>query len=95
MRYLRLVILLSIFGFGLNATAFAQICCLAGCVQDGNRCVTTGPTREPAGPSHALQVRRAQVEGTAAARRQSYSLGQTAFFLIGLQQRARPVPTNV
>ena len=40
MRYLRLVILISIFGFGLNTTVFAQICCPAGCVQDGGRCVT-------------------------------------------------------
>jgi hypothetical protein len=43
MRYLRVVILLSIFSFGMNATVFAQICCPAGCVQDANRCVTTGP----------------------------------------------------
>jgi hypothetical protein len=43
MRYLRLVILLSIFGFGFNATTFAQICCPAGCVQDASRCVTIGP----------------------------------------------------
>jgi hypothetical protein len=42
-RYLRLAILLSIFGFGFNTTAFAQICCPAGCVQDANRCVTIGP----------------------------------------------------
>jgi hypothetical protein len=47
MRYLRLVILLSIFSFGLNATVFAQICCPAGCVQDANRCVTTGPNPRP------------------------------------------------
>src|SRR5262245_21009909 len=43
MRYLRLVILLSIFGFGFNTTVFGQICCPAGCVQDANRCVTIGP----------------------------------------------------
>jgi hypothetical protein len=43
MRYLRLVILVTIFGFGLNKTVFAQICCPVGCVQDANRCVTTGP----------------------------------------------------
>jgi hypothetical protein len=43
MRYLRVVILVTIFGFGLNMTVFGQICCLAGCVQDGSRCVTTGP----------------------------------------------------
>lgn len=43
MQYLRLVILVSILGFGLNTTVFAQICCPAGCVQDSNRCVTTGP----------------------------------------------------
>lgn len=34
MRYLRLVILVSIFGFGLNTAAFA-ICCPAGCVKNG------------------------------------------------------------
>jgi len=49
MRYLRLVILISMFGFGLNTTVFAQICCRAGCVQDGNRCVTTGPTPRSCG----------------------------------------------
>jgi hypothetical protein len=34
MRYLRLVILVSIFGFGLNTAAFA-VCCLSGCVDNG------------------------------------------------------------
>src|SRR5262245_21775840 len=43
MRYLGLIILVSIFGFGLNTTAFAQTCCPPGSVQDGRRCVTSGP----------------------------------------------------
>jgi ribosomal protein L40E len=34
MRYLRLVILVSIFGFGLNTAAFA-VCCPGGCVENG------------------------------------------------------------
>ncbi len=34
MRYLRLVILVSIFGFGLNTAAFA-VCCPSGCVESG------------------------------------------------------------
>ena len=42
MRYLRLMILAAIFGL-FNTTGFAQVCCPAGCVQDSNRCVTTGP----------------------------------------------------
>lgn len=29
---------------GLSHTAFAEICCPGGCVQDGARCVRTGPT---------------------------------------------------
>jgi hypothetical protein len=45
MRYLRLVILISIFGFGLNTTVFAQVCCPAGSVQDGRRCVNTTTQR--------------------------------------------------
>jgi len=45
MRYLGLIVLVSIFGVGLNTPVFAQTCgCQAGCVQDGNRCVTTGPS---------------------------------------------------
>jgi hypothetical protein len=48
MRYLRLVMLVSIFGFGLNTAAFA-ICCPVGCVQDSNRCVTTGPNPRTCG----------------------------------------------
>ena len=42
MRYLWLVILISMFGFGLNTTVFAQVCCPDGSVQDGRRCVITG-----------------------------------------------------
>ena len=34
MRYLRLVILVSIFGFGLNTAAFA-VCCPGSCVENG------------------------------------------------------------
>jgi hypothetical protein len=34
MRYLRLVILVSIFGFGLNTAVFA-VCCPGGCVENG------------------------------------------------------------
>jgi hypothetical protein len=41
MRYLLSLILFSIFG--LSTPVSAQICCPAGCVQDANRCVTTGP----------------------------------------------------
>lgn len=41
MRYLTLVIL--VFTYALISPAFAQVCCPAGCVQDANRCVTTGP----------------------------------------------------
>jgi hypothetical protein len=41
MRYLLPLILFSIFA--LSTPASAQICCPAGCVQDSNRCVTTGP----------------------------------------------------
>lgn len=52
MRYLGLIILVSIFGFGLNTTAFAQTCCPPGSVQDGRRCVTTGanPISRPSVP---------------------------------------------
>ena len=41
MRYLKLVIL--VLAYALISPAFAQTCCPAGCVQDANRCVTTGP----------------------------------------------------
>jgi hypothetical protein len=41
MRYLLLLVVISIFG--LSTPLSAQICCPAGCVQDSNRCVTTGP----------------------------------------------------
>ena len=41
MRYLLLLVFVSIFG--LSTPLSAQICCPAGCVQDSNRCVTTGP----------------------------------------------------
>jgi hypothetical protein len=41
MRYLKLVILVS--AYALISPAFAQTCCRAGCMRDGERCVTTGP----------------------------------------------------
>src|SRR6476661_1107604 len=41
MRYLKLVIL--VLAYALISPAFAQTCCPAGCVQDADRCVTTGP----------------------------------------------------
>ena len=42
MRYLRLVILISIFGFGLNTAALA-VCCPGGCVDNGyGGCWRTG-----------------------------------------------------
>jgi hypothetical protein len=41
MRYLKLVILVS--AYALIPPAFARTCCPTGCVQDGNRCATTGP----------------------------------------------------
>ena len=41
MRYLKLVILVS--AYALIPPAFARTCCPTGCVQDGNRCETTGP----------------------------------------------------
>ena len=42
MRYLRLVILISMFGLGLNTTAFA-VCCPGGCVENGyGGCWRTG-----------------------------------------------------
>src|SRR5260370_35380590 len=41
MRYLNLVIL--VLANALISPAFAQTCCPAGCVQDADRCVTTGP----------------------------------------------------
>jgi hypothetical protein len=43
MRYLLLMLLLSMFGFSTPASA--QICCPDGCSQDGNRCVFNGTTR--------------------------------------------------
>jgi hypothetical protein len=53
MRYLRLVILVSIFGVGLDTAAFA-VCCPGGCVENGyggcwvrgtnNSCIPTSPT---------------------------------------------------
>ena len=51
MRYLRLVILISMFGFGLNTTASAQ-CCPAGCKPSGygNRCWYNNTTNS-CGPS--------------------------------------------
>jgi hypothetical protein len=41
MRYFKLVIL--VLAYAPISPALAQICCPAGCVQDANRCVTTGP----------------------------------------------------
>ena len=41
MGYLKLVIL--VLAYALISPAFAQTCCPAGCVQDADRCVTTGP----------------------------------------------------
>jgi hypothetical protein len=41
MRYLKLVILF--LAYALISPAFAQTCCPAGCAQEANRCVTTGP----------------------------------------------------
>ena len=41
MRYLKPVIL--VLANALISPAFAQTCCPAGCVQDADRCVTTGP----------------------------------------------------
>jgi hypothetical protein len=41
MRYLNLVIL--VLANALISPAFAQTCCPAGCAQEANRCVTTGP----------------------------------------------------
>jgi hypothetical protein len=53
MRYLRLVILVSIFGFGLNTAAFAA-CCTGSCVENGyggcwlrgtfDNCATSSPS---------------------------------------------------
>jgi hypothetical protein len=40
-RYLKLVIL--VLAYALISPAFAQTCCPAGCAQEANRCVTTGP----------------------------------------------------
>ena len=41
MRYLKLAIL--VLAYALISPAFAQTCCPAGCAQEANRCVTTGP----------------------------------------------------
>jgi hypothetical protein len=41
MRYLKLAIL--VLAYALISPAFAQTCCPAGCAQDADRCVTTGP----------------------------------------------------
>src|SRR6202022_1736585 len=41
MGYLKLVIL--VLAYALISPAFAQTCCPAGCAQEANRCVTTGP----------------------------------------------------
>jgi hypothetical protein len=41
MRCLTLAIL--VFTYALISPASAQVCCPAGCVQDANRCLTTGP----------------------------------------------------
>jgi hypothetical protein len=41
MRYLKLAIL--VLANALISPAFAQTCCPAGCAQDADRCVTTGP----------------------------------------------------
>lgn len=41
MGYLKLVIL--VLAYALISPAFAQTCCPAGCAQEGDRCVTTGP----------------------------------------------------
>jgi hypothetical protein len=40
-RYLKPVIL--VLAYALISPAFAQTCCPAGCAQEANRCVTTGP----------------------------------------------------
>ena len=40
-RYLKLLIL--VLAYALILPAFAQTCCPAGCAQEANRCVTTGP----------------------------------------------------
>ena len=42
MGYLKLVIL--VLASALISPAFAQTCCPAGCAQEADRCVTTGPT---------------------------------------------------
>jgi len=41
MRYLKLAIL--VLAYAPLSPAFAQTCCPAGCAQEANRCVTTGP----------------------------------------------------
>jgi hypothetical protein len=41
MRYLKLAIL--VLAYALISPAFAQTCCPAGCAQDADRCVITGP----------------------------------------------------
>jgi hypothetical protein len=41
MLYLKLAIL--VLAYVLISPVFAQTCCPAGCAQEGNRCVTTGP----------------------------------------------------
>jgi hypothetical protein len=41
MGYLKLAIL--VLAYALISPAFAQTCCPAGCAQEGDRCVTTGP----------------------------------------------------
>lgn len=40
LRYLSLLFAL----IALPTALFAQVCCPSGCVQDGNKCVTTGPS---------------------------------------------------
>lgn len=37
-------LLLFVAFIGLSPVAFAQVCCPGGCVQDGARCIRTGPT---------------------------------------------------
>jgi hypothetical protein len=39
----RLILVILVLACALTSPAPAQICCQAGCVQDANRCVTTGP----------------------------------------------------
>lgn len=41
--------LLALAFVGLPMGTLAQVCCPAGCVQDNNRCVTTGPTPRSCG----------------------------------------------